>query len=165
MTVLHPITPELAAAYKAVRLRALQDTPSAFGSTYLRESQFSDEEWRQRAANLCSQRGMGYLALCDGEYGGIAGCLLEQNDPGKASLVSMWVAPEQRRTGVGRLLVKAIEAWARERGAERLRFMVTSRNYAAMEFYERLGFARTGRTEPYPNDPELIEYEMDKALL
>ena len=33
----------------------------------------------------------------------------------------------------------------------------------AIHFYERLGFALTGRTEPYPNDPSLKELEM--ALL
>jgi GNAT superfamily N-acetyltransferase len=164
MTVLHPITPLIAASYKGVRLRALQDTPSAFGSTYLRESQFSEEEWQQRAANLSSARWMGYLAICDGEYVGIAGCFLDESNSLKADLVAMWVAPKQRRNGVGRLLVEAIEAWASERGAQRLKLMVTSQNYAAMKFYERLGFSRTGRTEPYPNDPALIEYEMDKAL-
>jgi len=33
-----------------------------------------------------------------------------------------------------------------------------------MAFYERLGFIRTGRTEPYPNDPALIEYEMSRPV-
>jgi ribosomal protein S18 acetylase RimI-like enzyme len=42
--------------------------------------------------------------------------------------------------------------------------MVTSRNDAAMRFYERLGFKRTGRTEPYPDDPALVEYEMARPL-
>jgi len=38
--------------------------------------------------------------------------------------------------------------------------MVTSNNERAIRFYERLGFAKTGRTEPYPNDLAIIEYEM-----
>jgi len=42
--------------------------------------------------------------------------------------------------------------------------MVTSSNHAAMEFYGRLGFSMTGRTEPYPNDPALMEYEMSRRV-
>ena len=42
--------------------------------------------------------------------------------------------------------------------------MVTSSNDAAIRFYERLGFAKTGRVQPYPNDGALVEYEMGKDL-
>lgn len=38
--------------------------------------------------------------------------------------------------------------------------MVTSNSEAAIRFYQELGFTRTGRTEPYPNDPRGTEYEM-----
>ena len=66
--------------------------------------------------------------------------------------------------GVGRLLVDGILGWAHTQGAHILRLTVVSSNEAAMLFYQRLGFARTGRTEPYPNDPALIEYEMARAI-
>jgi ribosomal protein S18 acetylase RimI-like enzyme len=164
MPILHQITPQMALRYKAVRLRALEDSPSAFGSTYLRESQFTDEEWDARAANLNGERCIGYLALDGDESCGIALCVLEEEDSLKADLISMWVAPEYRRAGVGRLLVDAIAAWASGRGAKKLDLMVTSRNDAAMEFYRRNGFSMTGRTEPYPNDPALIEYEMSRTI-
>jgi ribosomal protein S18 acetylase RimI-like enzyme len=165
MAVLHPITPEIASSYKAVRLRALSDSPSAFGSTYLWESQFSEEDWSGRAANLCSERGMGYLAFDHGEYCGIAGCFLHEQDPLRADLVSMWVAPEYRRAGVGRLLVEAILAWAGGKGVRTMQLMVTSSNHAAMEFYKRNGFSMTGYTEPYPNDAALTEHEMSRPIL
>jgi hypothetical protein len=41
------ITPENALVFKTVRLRALQESPTAFGSTYAKESQFSDADWVQ----------------------------------------------------------------------------------------------------------------------
>jgi ribosomal protein S18 acetylase RimI-like enzyme len=165
MVTLHPITQPLAADYKAVRLRALADTPSAFGSTCARESQFTEADWQQRTANLCTPRSIGYLARHQDEYCGIAASFLNQQDPHQAELVSMWVAPNHRRTGAGRLLVGAIESWARNREARTLQLMVTSSNLSAIAFYQRLGFTPTGRTEPYPNDPALIEYEMSKPLL
>ena len=165
MVTLHPITPPLAADYKAVRLTALADTPSAFGSTYARESQFTDADWQQRTANLCTPRSIGYLARHQDEYCGIAVSFLKEAAPQHAELRSMWVAPNHRRTGAGRLLVEAIESWARNRAARTLQLMVTSSNLSAIAFYQRLGFTPTGRTEPYPNDPALTEYEMSKPLL
>ncbi|HEY6412407.1 MAG TPA: GNAT family N-acetyltransferase [Edaphobacter sp.] len=164
MTEIHPITPLLTANYKAVRLRALKDSPLAFGSTYERESQLTDEEWNARAARLCGGRDIGFLALCDGKYAGLVLCLLDQDDPLKGQLISMWVAPEQRKLGVGRQLIEAITAWASERGVKTLRLMVTSVNDSAMEFYQRNGFAMTGKTEPYPNDPDIVEYEMARGI-
>ena len=110
MAIIHQITPSLASSYKAVRLRALEDTPSAFGSTYARESQFTDADWKQRAANLCTPRSIGYLAHDRDEYCGIAVSFLNQQNPQHAELMSMWVAPEERHTGTGRLLVEAIES-------------------------------------------------------
>jgi ribosomal protein S18 acetylase RimI-like enzyme len=77
----------------------------------------------------------------------------------------MWVAPNYRRSGTGQLLVNAIESWARRTAAHTLQLMVTNNNLPAISFYERLGFTATGRTEPYPNDPSLSEYEMSKSIL
>jgi GNAT superfamily N-acetyltransferase len=163
MPTLHQITPPLTFAYKTVRLRALQDTPYAFGSTYARESQFTDEEWQQRTANLSTPRSIGYLAHED-DYCGIALSFLKEQNPQQAELISMWVAPEQRGTGTGRLLIETIEFWALSREAHTLCLMVTEINQPAIAFYQRLGFTKTGRTQPYPNDPALIEYEMSKPL-
>ena len=95
---------------------------------------------------------------------GIVGSFLDQNDPRVAQLISMWTAPSHRQQGIGRLLVNAVLDWTRRRAVTTLRLMVTSNNESAMRFYEQLGFARTGRTEPYPNDPTVIEYEMSRAV-
>ncbi len=41
---------------------------------------------------------------------------------------------------------------------------VTSNNDSAIRFYQAQGFSLTGRTVPYPNDPDLCEHEMVKRL-
>jgi len=76
----------------------------------------------------------------------------------------MWTAPTHRRCGLGRRLVDEVMSWACSRGATSMVLLVTSSNDAAIAFYEQLGFKRTGRTEPYPNDPKVVEYEMLKGL-
>ncbi len=168
MITLEPVTRQSALIFKAVRLRALQDTPSAFGSTYAKESQLTDADWFKRAADWNGERKILYLAT-DGDAGdapcGIGGTLLDPDDPTRAQLISMWTAPTHRQRGVGRLIVNEVLAWSRLRGAYTLQLMVTSINQTAITFYKRLGFTLTGRTEPYPNDPAVIEYEMSRPVM
>ncbi len=165
MVSIERITPENVQVFKAVRLRALQDTPFAFGSTYARESQFTDDDWLLRARNWDGVKGAGFLALDEKEACGIAGSFLDENDSTQARLVSMWTAPTHRMRGVGALLVRAAEDWARNAGAGAMRLMVTSHNPSAQLFYERLGFTFTGALEPWPNDPAHFEYEMSHSIL
>lgn len=164
MPILEQINTNNVLAFKTARLSALQDSPTAFGSTYSREAAFSHAEWRHRAANMNGEKRIGYLAIDSGAPCGIAAGFLDEHNPARAQLVSMWVAPAHRRTGTGSLLVAAVQAWARSRAVHELRLMVTSSNQGAIAFYERQGFSLTGTTEPYPNDPSLIEYEMSLVL-
>jgi ribosomal protein S18 acetylase RimI-like enzyme len=150
--------------FKAIRLRALQDSPSAFGSTYAKESQLSDAEWLNRAINWNGESRTMFLALDGNEACGIAGSYTDPNDATRAQLISMWTAPTHRQRGIGRLLINEILAWARQRNVRTLQLMVTSSNETAIRFYDGLGFTRTGHTEPYPNDPALIEYEMSRLV-
>jgi GNAT superfamily N-acetyltransferase len=158
------VTPSNLPAFKEIRLRALQDTPQAFGSTFARESQFTETEWLERTKRWNGKTGIGFLAMDDGHGCGIAGGLMDADDRTCVMLVSMWTAPTHRRSGIGRVLVDHVLDWARLREARTLRLMVTSANEPAIRFYEKLGFTRTGRTEPYPNDPGLIEYEMSQPI-
>ena len=164
MITLEPITAQNALVFKAARLRALQDTPSAFGSTYAKESQLTDADWVTRAAKWNGDRSILYLAMDAGAAVGIAGSYLDHDDATRAHLISMWTAPTHRQRGIGRLLVNEIIDWARLRDARTVQLMVVSSNEPAISFYQRMGFAHTGHTEPYPNDPALIEYQMSRPI-
>jgi len=166
MITITPITPKNVWVFKAVRLRALKEDPCAFGSTYAKESQLTDADWMKRVERWSGDNGVGFLAIDkdDGTACGIAGSFLDEDDPSRAHLISMWTAPTHRQRGVGRLLVNEVHNWARTRNARFLLLMVVGNNESAIRFYERLGFARTGRTEPYPNDPTMIEYEMSRPI-
>lgn len=164
MVTLEPISAKNAAVYQAIRLRALQDSPAAFGSTFAGEVRLSDAQWLDRAARCAGETSVGYLAIDAQAACGIARATADDQDSGIAWVESMWVAPLHRKTGIGRLLINEIEAWARGRGIRGLKLAVTSNNEAAIRFYQGFGFSATGKTEPYPNDPALVECEMWRAL-
>lgn len=147
-----------------VRLRALQESPWAFGSTYGRERAFTNEEWKARLERWNGVRGVGFLAIENSAACGMAGTLMDEYEAARTQLVSMWTAPEHRRKGIGRMLVEEVVGWSMQSGARVVHLMVTSKNEAAIRFYEELGFTRTGRVEPYPNDPLMMEYEMARTL-
>ena len=161
---IEPITRRNALAFKAVRLHALQDAPTAFGSTYAQTARLTDDDWRRRADEWNGERSASFLAMDAGAPCGMIGCFLDREDSSRAHLVAMWVAPAHRRAGVGRELVDAVLDWARGHGVDDVRLTVTSNNASAIGFYRRLGFAFTGGTQPYPNDPDLFEREMVRPL-
>jgi|CZKL01.1.fsa_nt_gi GNAT superfamily N-acetyltransferase len=161
---LQRISPETVSIFKAVRLSALQDTPTAFGSTFAREAQLSDAEWLQRSKRWTTDHAIGYLAFDGDAACGIVAAFRDEEEPHRACVVSMWVDPSWRRSGVGRALIHALRDWAVTCGHSALALMVTSVNTSAIRFYERIGFQMSGRTEPYPNDPDILEYEMILTL-
>jgi ribosomal protein S18 acetylase RimI-like enzyme len=164
LIAIEPITPLNASLFKAVRLRALQDAPLAFSSTYAKEFQLTDSDWMKRVERWNGETGAGFLAMEEDTACGIVGSFLDQKDATRAELVSMWTAPWHRQRGVGRLLVDSGSNWAKGRNARILLLMVTGNNESAIRFYERLGFTQTGRTEPYPNDPTVIQFEMSRPI-
>lgn len=138
--------------YRAVRLAALADAPWAFGSTLARETDFSDARWRERLAG-----GNVFLAERAGEPGGLVGVLPDGD--GSGDVVSMWVAPRARGTGVAdRLVARALDR-AVELDIAPLRLWVTDGNTAAERLYARHGFTRTGAAGPRPQG-DAAEFEM-----
>jgi ribosomal protein S18 acetylase RimI-like enzyme len=164
MPTLEPISPRLLTEFKTVRLRALQDTPTAFGSTYAEESQLSETDWLNRIDTWNNATSVCYLAMEHDASCGIIAGYLDKEDPRRVHVASMWVAPTHRRAGLATTLMHAIERWAATLGIGELRLMVTNNNAAAIRFYEQCGFTATGWTKPYPHDATLLVYEMIKPL-
>ncbi len=160
MPTLEPLSLQLVEQYKTVRLRALQDTPTAFGSTYAKESVLSEADWAKRVDTWNGPGGICYLGMENGEPCGIIAGYFDEHAPPRVWVASMWVAPTHRRSGLGTMLMDAVKSWAATREAAELYLMVTSNNSAAVRFYERCGFQFTGTTGPYENDPALFEHEM-----
>jgi ribosomal protein S18 acetylase RimI-like enzyme len=164
MVAIERLSPHRAMDLKRVRLAALKDTPSAFSSTYARESQRSDEDWLRLTSAWNSHQSVFYIALDQGLPCGMIAGKFDEVAAGRAWVLSMWVAPAHRRSGLGARLMKEVERWARGLTICELCLHVTSNNSTAQAFYQKCGFTRTGITQPYQNDPALFEYEMAKAI-
>jgi len=151
---------------RALRLFALADAPTAFGSTLAREEAFPESVWHARAADgaLGHDRAT-FVAERAGEWVGLATGLREDpdGDPG-AVLVGMFVAPAERGQGAGFALVEAVAAWARARGAARLHLWVTATNAPAIALYHRCRFRQTGEVRPHGQTPTLHELRMERDL-
>ena len=78
-----------------------------------------------------------------------AGLLICRTVAGEAEILTVGVAGWARRRGIGRDLMTAAIALARQGGAERMFLEVDVDNAAAVTLYERLGFARAGLRKAY----------------
>lgn len=74
--------------------------------------------------------------------GGLAGSVMVGFDGHRGWVYYLAVAPDRRRSGLGRVLMAAAEAWLRARGAPKIQLMVRADNEAALGFYEALGLER-----------------------
>jgi GNAT superfamily N-acetyltransferase len=154
------LAPDDVGLLKELRLGALADSPSAFGSTYEREAAYSDVVWRFLLRpdghptfvweDRCGAQGM-VVAVCD------------ENDDSVVHLVAMWVRPVARGSGAADALVGRVLGWARERSSRIVRLRVTSGNEPAERLYARHGFVPTGRTDSRERDGR-AEIEMEAVL-
>jgi RimJ/RimL family protein N-acetyltransferase len=134
---------------REVRLASLAESPAAFGSTYARELEFDEAEWRQRAAN----NGW-FVASDDNRVTGIVAGYHDDSSPAdQRHLVAMWVAPEARGSGIAAELVEAVMIWAGEDGASEVTPGVADGNERARALYLNCGFVATGERFPLHSDP------------
>jgi ribosomal protein S18 acetylase RimI-like enzyme len=148
------LRPEEWELLRAVRLRALADSPLAFGATHAQESALTEADWRERAARSgAGEEHVVFLAQSDGSApSGMAMGALEDGDATLAHLWALWVAPEARGAGAATALIQAVAGWARARGRARLRASLADGNDAAARLYRRLRFAPTGERESLGHD-------------
>ena len=131
MIVVRRVRPGEGAALRDVRLAALADAPSAFGSTYAEESLLTSEDWAARASAASSgpQRATLFAVADDAIVGLVGGYRPDLAFP-RIELVSMWTHPVARRTGVGRLLIGAVLDWATAYGGQTVQLWVTRETWA-----------------------------------
>jgi RimJ/RimL family protein N-acetyltransferase len=131
-----------AARWQALRLAALQDSPTAFASSY-------EEEKDRELASVNSMLSSG------GVFGGFSHdtlcCIASVHAESmrkmahKGGVWGVYAAPSARGRGLARRVMQALMAHARDAmGLEFLTLGVNMNNTAALRLYENLGFTHVG---------------------
>lgn len=135
------LTPADATAFQALRLAALQESPTSFGSSYEEEREFSQSFIEQR---LAARPDRGTFGAFEGTelVGFIAlGRETHRKLEHKALIWGMYVAPKARGNGIGRALVwAALELAHSVPGIRQVNLCVNANNNAAIDLYQLVGF-------------------------
>ena len=137
--------------WRSLRRRALSEAPDAFGATVAEWSGEGDTEqrWRRRLDEVP----VNLVAYDAGRPVGMVSVTAVEQDEMK--VISMWVAPEARGSGVGEVLVRAAVAHAAAAAAKRVALNVRAGNARAYALYRRVGFVEVGwPTSPYTPHPK-----------
>ncbi|OPA73770.1 GNAT family N-acetyltransferase [Paenibacillus selenitireducens] len=134
-----------AALYRNLRLQGLQAHPEAFSSSYEEEQAYTLDHFESRLRNPDLYT---YGAFFNGQLVGVVTLILEKKIKLKhrTNIVAMYVDMEQRRQGIGKMLMlQAINKAKTMDGIERIYLSVISNNEPAQKLYHSLGFETYGR--------------------
>ena len=145
--------------WRELRLAALAEAPTAFGSRLADWQGANEERWQER---LSIPGSVNFVALLDGMAIGMVSGV--PGDDCAPELISMWVSPAARGKGVGDRLVESVAQWARQLGAAVLRLAVAEDNEKAAALYRRNGFGDTGELAGPLPDGVRMERVMVKQL-
>lgn len=155
-----------------IRLEMLEDTPTGYLESLDSARAQSDRQWQDRAAGMVAP-GSVALVADQGVDGSRLRALMrvavnlpqDAARPRLAKLLSVYVAPELRGSGLADEMLRLAVAVARdELGAGLLQLGVHGGNGRARQFYLRNGFLDTGLRSPYPLDPASSEIFLEREL-
>ena len=129
--------------FSQIRLKALQTDPLVFGSTYEKESQFVESDWRER---LQANDSAIFMLFAEETPIGITGVSVFRDDPTKRTAIfwGSWLAPEFRGKGLSDLMYKARINWAKEHpGIQRIIVSHRASNLASKYANQKQGFVFT----------------------
>lgn len=110
---------------------------------------------------MLTEQASALVALEDGRVLGYVGmmCVLDEGQ-----IINVAVHPDARRRGVGRSLMQAAEAYAKERGIVFLSLEVRESNFAARSLYSSLGWEEQGIRKGFYSHPVENACVMTKSI-
>jgi ribosomal protein S18 acetylase RimI-like enzyme len=162
------LPPDQWQAYRDLRLRALREDPQAFGASYAATLQLPEAHWRLRLHEAATTYTNWLLfALQNGAMVGMMGAYINPDEaPDAANIVAVFVAPEARGQGIGRLLMNILLDSLRENPMLSMaRLAVNKEQTAALKLYQGTGFAVVRETQCRMGHGEIAdEWLMEKNL-
>ncbi len=138
------IGPDEWRTFRDVRLASLSDAPGAFGARHADWVDADEGRWRQRLVDVP-------FTLVARSAGVPVGVVSGVESADVVELISMWVSPTHRGTGLAGRLVAGVVAWAAGKGRDTV-LMVRDDNEAAIRSYARAGFVDLGIPDGWPED-------------
>jgi ribosomal protein S18 acetylase RimI-like enzyme len=132
-------------AYRDLRLSGIDESPTAFWASHAEENAQPLENMRQRLVATPYQVVFG--GFVDGQLQALAGFRREAiaQIAHRGNIWGVYVAPQARGVGLGRLLLEALLAHVRTiPEVVQITLGVRSTNDAAKALYSKLGFIKTG---------------------
>jgi len=129
--------------YKEIRLEALQKEPQAFGSSYNREKDRTEEEWRDKLSQSENSQGKSFFyAVSEGKnFVAMGGAYQDEND--EWNIISIYTKKEYRGRGLGQTIINSIIGELKDRKIKRAYLSVNSFQKTAQRLYEKNGFIVT----------------------
>lgn len=106
----------------------------------------------------------GMLALVSETRGELGGVLIGRQVADEGEVLNLAVRRGNRRKGEGGALLEAALAELKAGGVTHVYLEVRESNSAAIAFYEKHEFAKTGRRKSYYHDPEEAAVLLEKKL-
>lgn len=142
--------------FRELRLAALRDPVAsiAFYEAYEKAARLSPRDWERRASGELEGTVTFVGEARDGRFGGMISAFTTSRC---ARVISVYLLPEHRGTGLAAELMRAAVDWADGR---EVRLHVHEHNTRAARFYAAMGFRPTGESDADPRDPSLRAYEL-----
>jgi len=143
--------------FKSLRLRALQDAPYAFSSTYEAALQRTDQSWQEQAERTARGADRAtFFAFMGDEAIGMAALYRLEDQAQVGELLQVWVAPGQRGGQTAKCLIDGVFAWAAANHFFKIVAVVHRENHRAIQFYLRYGLTPLEVFDPPALDLENI---------
>ena len=127
--------------YKKLRLKSLENSPGAFGSTYSSALKRSPESWVEQAdgGSHGHDRAI-FFAFINDHAVGLAAIYRLETPVDVGELMQVWITPVVRRQGIAKTLLDTVLQWASENGYRAVTAGIMAGNEGAMTFYQNYGF-------------------------
>lgn len=141
-------------AFRDLRLEALKNHPTAFGSDYAESSSKPIAHWEERLKINIGEQAM-FFAERNDELIGMAAIVRgsSKKSAHTANIYGVYVKPGWRGNQIAEKLVRTCLKWAVKNGIIIVKLAVVSDNQTAIHCYKRCGFA------PYGTEPKALSYE------
>ena len=118
-----------------------------------------------RAAGSSYAANGGAFWAVEDERGRVCACVaVDFPESGTAELHRLYVRSDQRGRGLGSLLVRHVERFARARGAGHVVLWSDTRFTTAHRLYKRLGYTQIDGERPLGDISQSVEYRFEKRL-